>query len=179
MCTLRNVLMDQHFRLNYICWIVWGWFFKIRIISISRMHAAGDFILVYHIWFIMYDIVLWVRVGFLHKMTGIYVDFEAIGKYAGSHVPNKKSTIYMHRGIIITKSTHFDYHLRISDVRCWLKDWYWVHYWPWAIDACRDPWRWKRPWWIGEEGKSCSSEDGKVNLTPRVLIWLIVSLCLW
>ena len=135
---------------SIICWIVWGWFFKIRIISISRMHAAGDFILVYHIWFIMYDIVLWVRVGFLHKMTGIYVDFEAIGKYAGSHVPNKKSTIYMHRGIIITKSTHFDYHLRISDGRCWLKDWYWVHYWPWAIDACRDPWRWKRPWWIGK-----------------------------
>ena len=59
-------------------------------------------------------------------------------------------------GIIITKSTHFDYHLRISEVRCWLKDWYWLHYWPWAIDACRDPWRWKRPWWIGKEGKSCS-----------------------
>jgi len=47
--------------------MVWGGFFKIRILSIFRMHAAGDFIVVYHIWFIMYDIVLWVRVGFLHK----------------------------------------------------------------------------------------------------------------
>ena len=33
-----------------------------------------------------------------------------------------------------------------------------VALWPWAIDACRDPWRWKRPWWIGKEGKSYSSE---------------------
>ena len=130
--------------------------------------------MIYHIWY------CFVGTSWIPPQDDRHLCWLVLfGIYAGSHVPNKKSTIYMHRGIIITKSTHFDYHLRVSEVRCWLKDWYWLHYWPWAIDACRDPWRWKRPWWIGEEGKSCSSEDEKVNLTPRVLIWLIVSLFWW
>ena len=63
----ENGLANHHNPPMNICWMVWGGFFKIRIFSIFRMHAAGDFTVVYHIWFIMYDIVLWVRVGFLHK----------------------------------------------------------------------------------------------------------------
>ena len=130
--------------------------------------------MIYHVWYCFVG-TSWIPPQDDRHLC--WFDRTRIGIYAGSHVPNEKSTIYMHRGIIITKSTHFDYHLRISEVRCWLKDWYWLHYWPWAIDACRDPWRWKRPWWIGEEGKSCSKWrwKGKPD-TSRVLIWLIVSL---
>ena len=155
MCTLRdgmlmhvNGLANHLFVLNDICWIVWGWFFKIRIISI-----LGCMRLETLLWFIIHDLSCMILFcGYeLDSSTRWQASMLIItGIYAGSHVPNEKSTIYMHRGIIIMKSAHFDYHLRVSEVRCWLKDWYWLHYWPWAIDACRDPWRWKRPWWIGK-----------------------------
>ena len=136
--------------------MVWGWFFKIRMFSIFRMHAAGDFTVVYHIW-LSYTILFcgyeldsstWWQACMLFRIV------DNIHAALVCQTKNLHYTCYI--GIIITKSTHFDYHLRVSEVRCWLKDWYWLHYWPWAIDACRDPWRWKRPWWIGKEGKSCS-----------------------
>ena len=53
MCTLRDGMLmhvnglavqTQLYMLNSV-----GMVLKIRIISISRMHAAGDFIVVYHI----------------------------------------------------------------------------------------------------------------------------------
>jgi len=155
--------------------MVWGGFFKIRILSIFRMHAAGDFIVVYHIWFIMYDIVLWVRVGFLHKDDRHLCCFRYMSNiYAGSHVPNEKSTLYMLEGIISTKI--YTLWLSPESIRSsvLIERLIIVALWPWAIDACRDPWRWKRPWWIGKEGKSCSRWRLE-TLTPRILIlWLFV-----
>ena len=102
----------------------------------------------------MYDIVLWVRVGFLHMMTGIYVGIHR-PIYMLALMSQTENLQYMLKGIISTKI--YTLWLSPKSIRSsvLIERLILVALWPWAIDACRDPWRWKRPWWIGKEGKSC------------------------
>ena len=136
--------------------MVWGWLFKIRIFSIFRMHAAGDFTVVYYTWlscmilFCGYELdsSTWWQ-AFVLFSVGVYM------LALMCQTKNLQYTCYRNYYYEICTLWLSPESIRSSVL---IERLILVALWPWAIDACRDPWRWKRPWWIGKEGKSYSSE---------------------
>ena len=128
---------------------------------------------------IIYDIVLWVRVGFLHMMTGMYVVSHSWQYTCGSRVPNEKSTLYMLywnyyyeiytlwlspesiRSSVLIERLILVALLAMGDRRM-----------SGSVKVKTAMVDWKR-------GKELFEEDGKETLTPRVLVRLFIRPLPW
>jgi len=112
------------------------------------------------LWFIVYDLSYMIlfcgyELDSSTKMTGIYVFYRAYMLALMCQTKNLQYTCYRNYYYEIYTLWLSPESIRSSVL---IERLILVALWPWAIDACRDPWRWKRPWWIGKEGKSYSSE---------------------